>query len=208
VTPVLSVAADFWNTKLDNVIAFVGAGSIIDRDNGLHPLPIPPGLSITRDPTTGRILQVVEGWTNEGLLEQRGIDASVLFAPTLGRFGSLRHRLIWSRVLTARSNGISFSGGPGFPKNRGQLSSIWRVRMFDAAWSVNLIGRHGTFGTGPYVTHDLQLAWVTPLKALRLVIGAVNVTEKMPTLGPNNGFNGALYDAYGRQAYARLEMKF
>lgn len=162
---------------------------------------------------TGAILQIVSGATNEGILEQRGVDASVVFATTLGRFGSLRHKLIWSRVLVAESNGIAFDGAHGFPKNRAQMSSIWRFRMLDAAWNVNLIGKHGddNFGyVGSYVTHDVQLGWATPLKGLKIVVGALNVTEKMPTLmnGGTGGFSPWLYDGYGRQAYARVEMRF
>jgi iron complex outermembrane receptor protein len=68
-----------------------------------------------------------------------------------------------------------------------------------------MIGKHFV---GSYVSHDVQLGWATPLTGLKLVVGAVNVTEEMPPLGPNNLFNTALYDGYGRQAYARLEMKF
>ena len=212
VTPALSVTADLWNTKLEDVIVNVSAQTIVNRDNNPAGLPIPPGLSITRD-ATGRILEVVRGSTNEGTLEQRGVDASILFAPTLGRFGSLRHKLTWSRVLTAKSNGVSFNGTFEFPRNRAQLSNIWRFRAFDAAWNVNLIGKHGDdfIGyVGSYVTHDVQVGWVTPLKNLKLVVGAVNVTEKMPPLvtPDTRAYSFLLYDGYGRQAYARLEMKF
>jgi iron complex outermembrane receptor protein len=208
-TSALSVTADAWNTKLEDVIVGIGAQTIVDRDNNPGGLPIPPGLSITRDPATGAILQIVRGFTNEGILEQSGVDVSILFAPTLGRFGSLRHKVIWSRVLVAKLNGSSFLGEFRVPRNRAQLSNIWRFRAFDAAWNVNLIGRHANVGigfVGSYVSHDVQFGWVTPLKGLRLVVGAVNVTEKMPTF--DGGYSFALYDAYGRQAYARLEMKF
>lgn len=214
VTPALSITADLWNTKLDDVIVNVIAQTIVNRDNNPGGLPIPPGLSIRRDPS-GFITEIVRGATNEGTLEQRGVDASILFAPTLGRFGSLRHKLTWSRVLTAKSNGISFKGDFEFPTNRAQLSNIWRFRAFDAAWNVNLIGKHGgeddPIGyVGSYVTHDVQFGWVTPLKNLKLVVGAVNVTEKMPPLvsADTRAYSFNLYDGYGRQAYARLEMKF
>jgi hypothetical protein len=108
-------------------------------------------------------------------------------------------------VLQAESNGIPFDGSHGFPKNRAQLGNSWRLGSFDVAWNINMIGKHFV---GSYVSHDVQLGWATPLTRLKLVVGAVNVTEEMPPLGPNNGFNGALYDGYGRQAYARLELKF
>ena len=212
-TPSLSLKADLWNTKLEDTIVQVSAQSIVDRDNGINPLPIPPGLSITRD-ANGLITALVIGSTNEGTLEQRGVDASILFAPRIGRFGSLRHELRWSRVLRANSNGIDFNGSFNFPKNRASLNNSWRFRAFDAAWNVNMIGKHGEEGSGlnagSYVTHDVQLGWQTPLKAVRLVVGAINVTEKMPKLVGYDGrpYSYYLYDGYGRQVYGRLEMKF
>jgi iron complex outermembrane receptor protein len=212
VTPALSVTADVWNTKLDDVIVEVAPQTIVNRDNNPGGLPIPPGLSLRRD-ASGFITELVRGSTNEGTLEQRGVDVSIMFAPTLGKFGSLRHKLTWSRVLSAKSNGISFLGDFQFPRNRAQLNNIWKFRGFDAAWNVNLIGKHGDENigfVGSYVTHDVQLGWVTPLKNLKLIVGAVNVTEKMPPLVSNSAraYSFELYDGYGRQAYARVEMKF
>lgn len=212
-TPSLSLKADLWHTKLEDTIVDVSAQSIVDRNNGINPLPIPPGLSITRD-ANGLITSLVIGSTNEGTLIQRGVDASILFAPRIGRFGSLRHELRWSRVLKAESNGIDFNGSFAFPKNRATLNNAWRFRAFDVAWNVNMIGKNGVEGSGlnagSYVTHDVQFGWNTPLKALRLVVGAVNVTEKMPKLVAYDGrpYNYYLYDGYGRQVYGRVELKF
>jgi iron complex outermembrane receptor protein len=212
-TPSLSLKADVWHTKLEDTIVNVSPQSIVDRDNGDNPLPIPPGLSITRN-AAGLITALVRGSTNEGILTQRGVDASILFAPRIGRFGSLRHELRWSRVLKADSNGVDFNGSFNFPKNRASLNNLWRFRAFDAAWNVNMIGKHGEDGSGlnagTYVTHDVQVGWQTPLKALRLVVGAINVTEKMPKLVGYDAraYSFYLYDGYGRQVYGRLEMKF
>lgn len=212
VTPQLSVSADYWNTKLEDVIVNVSAQTIVNRSNNPAGRPIPPGLSITRD-ATGRILSIVRGATNEGELHQAGVDLSVVFAPTLGRFGRLYHRLSWAHVTKAESNGVSFLGDFEFPKNRATLVNIWQFRAFDLAWNINMIGKHGdeTVGfVGSYVTHDVQLGWSTPLKGLKLVVGAINVTEKMPPLvtSDTRPFSFVLYDGYGRQAYARLDWKF
>jgi len=212
VIPTLNVTADLWNTKLEDVIVNVTAQTIVNRDNSPGGLPIPPGLSITRD-ATGFITQIVRGATNEGTLEQRGVDLSIVFSPNVGRFGSLRHKLTWSHVLDAKSNGISFDGDFEFPKNRAQLSNLWKFRSFDFAWNVNYIGKHGDDNigfVGSYTTHDVQVGWVTPLKNVKLVIGAVNVTEKMPELvsADTRAYSFQLYDGYGRQTYARVEMKF
>lgn len=66
-------------------------------------------------------------------------------------------------------------------------------------------GRHRPITWGKARHEDVHLGWATPLRGLKLVVGAVSVTEEMPPAGPDNGFNPALYDADGRQAYARLE---
>ena len=212
VTPKLSVTADVWNTKLDDVIVNVSAQTIVNRSNNPGGLPIPPGLSIRRD-STGFITEIVRGATNEGVLEQRGVDASIVFSPSLGRWGNLRHKLTWSHVLSAKSNGISFNGDFEFPKDRGQFANVWKFRSFDASWNVNYISKHGDDNigfVGSYVTHDVQVGWVTPLKNVKLVVGAINVTEKMPELvsADTRAYSFALYDGYGRQTYARVEVKF
>ena len=211
-TQSLSLKADLWNTKLEDVIVNISAQSIVNRDNGDNPLPIPAGLSITRD-STGFITQVVRGATNEGTLEQRGVDLSVVFAPNLGKMGRLRSELTWSRMLSAKSNGISFNGTFEFPKDRMTLTNRWTMGSWDASWNLNRIGKHGDDGigyVGNYMTHDIQAGWNTPIKGLRLVLGAVNVTEKFPPLvsADTRAYSFALYDGYGRQVYGRIDMKF
>jgi iron complex outermembrane receptor protein len=211
VTPALSLRADLWNTKIEDVIVNVSAQTIVDRDNGIDPLPIPAGLSITRN-SQGLITALVRGSTNEGVLEQRGVDASILFSPRIGKFGSLRHELRWSRVLTAESNGVDFNGSFNFPKDRASLNNSWKLGAFDAAWNVNMIGKHESSGRSApaYITHDVQVGWHTPVKGLKLVAGAINLTEKLPKLVGYDGraYSFYLYDGYGRQVYARAEMKF
>ncbi|UUZ55806.1 TonB-dependent receptor [Massilia sp. H-1] len=87
--------------------------------------------------------------------------------------------------------------------------------MFDVSWNVNAIGKNGDKEDGLYVstytTHDVQ-ATVSPgfIKGMKLSVGLVNAFNKQPQLVSNGAkpFNYDLYDAYGRQAYFRLEQKF
>ena len=214
VTPQLSLKADYWNTKIDGVISNVSAQTIINRDNGDDPRPIPAGLSITRDPVTGAIQQIVRGATNEGVLKKSGIDASVVFGPyTPGGFGKFRHDLTWSHVLKSTLDGIDSNGIFGEPKDRATLSTKWSLGSFDATWNVNLIGKHGDDNVGfvkAYVTHDVQLGFHTPIKGAKLIVGAVNAGGKLPELvtATTRPFSYELYDGYGAQYYARFEMKF
>lgn len=214
ITPQFGIKADLWDTKIDDVISTVGAQEIIDRDNGDSPFAIPAGLSITRN-ASGFITEVVFGATNEGTLKQRGIDASFYAGPfKLGGWGTVRSDLTWSRTLDASNNGVDQDGVFGFPKDRGLLSNGWKMKSFDVTWNINYIGKHGDPSTaryqGGYVTHDLQLVWHTPLKGLKMIGGAQNITEKKPALIAYDGrpFNYYLYDAYGRQAYVKAEMKW
>ena len=114
---------------------------------------------------------------------------------------------------TPKSNGISFEGTFEFPKDRMTLTNRWTMGSWDASWNINRIGKHGDDGigyVGNYMTHDIQAGWNTPIKGLRLVLGAVNVTEKFPPLvsADTRAYSFALYDGYGRQVYGRVDMKF
>ena len=211
-TSFLSVKADFWKTRVEDIIVYLTPQEIADRDSGLKPLPIPSPLSITRD-ATGFITEIRAGYTNEGTLEQSGVDASVVVSASLGRYGQWRSELTWSRVFAIDNNGVRLEGDFYWPIDRAVLANRWMIGSFDAAWNVKMIGKHGDdrIGhAGSYVTHDVQLGWATPLKGLKVVAGAINVTAKMPPPvgGGGRAFDFWLYDGYGRQAYARLEMRF
>ena len=216
-TPNLSIKADYWNIKVDDVISFISAQTIVNRDNGDDPLSIPAGLSITRDPTTGAIQRIVSGSANEGTLKFAGIDASVLFSHKYPALGTFRHELVWSHRLTAKVNDVDFNGTWGQPKDRITLTNKWNLGAFDASLNVNYIGKNG--GTDEdmplspsYTTLDLQFGWKPPVKGAKLTVGVVNATEKFPTRNgspyDSKPFNYYLYDAYGRQVYVRAEMKF
>jgi iron complex outermembrane receptor protein len=213
ITPQFGLKADFWDTKIEDVITDISAQEIVNRDNGDSPLGIPAGLSITRD-ATGFITNITRGATNEGTLKMRGIDLSFYAGPfNLGGWGTLRSDVTWSRVVDATSNGVPFDGIFGNPKDRALMSNTWKMKAFDFTWNINYIGDHGDDNigyVGGYVTHDIQLAWHTPLKGLKIMAGAQNATEKKPPLVTDDvrPFDYDLYDGYGRQAYLKAEMKF
>lgn len=214
VTPNLSIKADYWNIKIDGLINFVSAQEIVDRDNGDSPLAIPPGLSISRAPD-GTILQIVSGSTNEGDWKISGIDLDVLFQHKYPTIGSFRHNLQYSHVLKSTLNGVNQNGIFGNPKSRATIGTQWQLGAFTATWNINYIGKNGEPDAdyaGSYVTHDVQVAWDTPVKGTKLSLGAVNVTEKFPALVGSpydqKPFNYYLYDAYGAQYYLRAEAKF
>lgn len=209
VTPSLSVKADYWDTKIDNLIASISAQSIVNRDNGASARPIPTGLSITRDPATGRIIQIISGYANEGNLQMSGVDASVVYSHKFAGFGNFRHELIWSHRMTAKINGSSYNGEWGSPEDRVTLSNRWSQGDFDGALNVNVIGKHGD--VSEFTTADLQVGYrPSAMKRLRLVAGAINLTNQFPARDYYDGkdYNQYLYDVYGRQVYVRAELKY
>jgi iron complex outermembrane receptor protein len=214
VTPALSLKADYWSTKIKDVISFISAQTIVNRDNGDDPLPIPAGLSITRDPTTGAITQIVSGYANEGTLKYSGIDLSVLYQHKYASLGSFRHELVYSRRLKAETNGVDFNGTFGQPKDRATITNRWTNGSLGLGWNINYIAKNGEGANyaGGYVTHDVQATWATPIKGSTLTVGIVNAGEKFPALVGSpydqKPFNYYLYDMYGRQFYVRGEMKF
>jgi iron complex outermembrane receptor protein len=216
VTPLLTVKADYWSTKIDGVISNISSQSIVNRNNGTNPLPIPAGLSINRA-ANGQIIQIVRGATNEGELETKGLDLSASFGSySLAGFGKVSHDLKWSRLLGYASNGNDVVGTYGLPKDRMQLATTWKMGDFEAAWNLNVIGENGSseddFYNAPYVTHDVQFSYHPSfVKGAKLVVGMVNAAGKLPELdGGLSGkpFNYDLYDMYGKQVYIRGEMKF
>lgn len=214
VTPSLTVKADYWNTEISDVLSFVDAQTLVERDNGDDKRKVPAGLAVRRDPATGAIVQVIAGYTNEGLLEYAGIDFGATFTHNYAGFGNFRHNLTWSHVTKAVSDGIEYNGDFAQPKDRVQLNNAWNLGAYDVSYNVNMIGKNGDKEeryAGTYVTHDLQATYSPSfLKGFKVSLGALNIGNKMPALVgySNKPFNYDLYDAYGRQAYVRLEQRF
>jgi iron complex outermembrane receptor protein len=212
VTPAVSLEATLWDTKIDGRIVSISAQTLVNRDNGRSNLPMPPGLSVTRD-AAGFITQVVRGATNEGTLEASGLDLSAEFRHKWPKLGSFTHTLRVSHVNHWKSNGVDVAGTFEAPKDRAVLGTGWEMGPFGARWNVNYIGKHGDDGVGyvgSYITHDLQFSFVTPLKGVKLTAGVVNASGKYPELvsADTRPFSYNLYDGYGKQLYGRVEYKF
>ena len=212
VTPALSLEATYWDVKIKDVISNVSAQTLVNRENGSSSIPIPAGLSVTRD-ANGFITQVVRGATNEGELQRTGIDLSIVGQHKWAGLGKFRHQLQYSHLLKASVNGVSFEGEFGAPKERATLSNGWEMGPFSVNWNINHIGKNGDDGVGyvgSFVTHDIQVNWDTPIKGVKLTLGAINATDKLPAKVSNDTrqFNFNLYDQYGAQYYARLQTKF
>ena len=212
-TPWLSVKADYWNIKIDDTITYIGAQDLVDRSNGDDPRAIPPGLGVTRDATTGVITRIDAGYANEGTLKTSGIDLNLSTRFNLGGLGKVSQNYSYSRVLKYDVDGSDIIGQVGSPKDRAVLGHTWSMGPFEVNWNINYIGKQtdsATRNVGSFVTHDIQASWDTPLKGGTLVLGVLNVTDKLPQLVSYDGrnFNFYLYDSYGMQPYVRFTQKF
>ena len=212
VTRSIGLGATYWSTQIDGVISNVSAQSIVNRNNGTDTRAIPAGLSITRA-ANGAILQITRGATNEGVWKFEGLDLNAVFQHKYAGLGDFRHSLTYSQVLKYEQNGTEFKGTFGLPKERAVLSNTWKRGAFGATLNTNMIGSNGQASVGfvgSYVTSDLQVSWMPPIKGSKIMLGAVNIEGKLPQLVSDNTrpFNFNLYDGYGRQVYVRLEHKF
>jgi len=212
----LSFKADYWRVKIEDQIVEIEAQDMVDRFRGTDPRPIPAGLSVTTN-AAGVITRIDNGFANEGTLETDGIDLSVTGNFALGGWGRLRSDFRWTHVLSYEEGGFDFNGSIGQPKDRAMWVNNWTMGDFTAGWNINFIGRNefqpnsdDPRSVGSYTTHDVQVSWNTPIKGGSLVLGVVNVTDKLPVLVDFDGreFNFNLYDAYGRTPYIRYTQRF
>ncbi|QBL10072.1 TonB-dependent receptor [Rheinheimera sp. D18] len=222
----LSVSADYYDIKIDNLIRFFGANTILDREQSGD--PIPAGLGVARLPNGGIDL-ITQGYANEGNWQITGLDFNVATNFDFGAAGRLKQNLQFGHRFSSEfDGGRNVINDMGDPRQRASLSNVYVWENVDVSWNINMVGsqfedtdqvldangnptgqvsRTGHVGT--WVTHDMQISYTLPTNT-KISIGAQNIFEKEPQLigydGRNYNFN--LYDAYGRIAYIRLSQSF
>ncbi len=230
----LDVSLDYYNIEIEDNISQISAFDIINMD--LDPAnygTIPAGLSITRDPVTGRILEITAGYGNAGVLKTDGVDFRANTDFDLGGMGSLQNRLSVSYINKYEqtdATGITIDymdgdgkGRLGTPQLRANLQNTWSLGDFDVTWGINYIDGQknpDTFNdagvlvsrgaeVGGYATNDLQISWKAPWNA-KISLGANNIGDRYPELVSYDGrpWNFYLYDAYGRTTYFRYTQSF
>jgi iron complex outermembrane receptor protein len=214
----LDLSLDYYNIKIEDNISSFSGQDIVDMD--LQPDvygSIPAGLSITRDPGTGRITQIIAGYANVGELKTDGLDFRTNTDFDFGSAGRLQNRLTVSwinkyDIIDGGGNKVSYAGILGYPDLRANLANDWSFCDWNFTWNVNYIdGQEDPDGTsvGGYATNDVQVAWAAPWNA-KVAIGATNVGNRFPELVAFDGrpWNFYLYDAYGRTVYLRYTQTF
>lgn len=215
----LNMSVDYYDLKIENLIRFFGATTILFREQTGESLPA--GLGVTRL-ANGGIDLITSGNANEGFLELSGVDLNINTNFDFGDYGSVTQTLQLSHQLdNSIDGGRNTLKDPGSPDQRGSLSTSYTIEDFEFTWVMNYIGNQFTdvnasgnafIKTGnvaSWITHDMQATYVFPTNT-SVSIGAQNIFEKDPQLerfgGRNYNFN--LYDAYGRIAYVRLIQRF
>lgn len=215
ITDNLSTTLDYYNIEIDNQIAFIGANTLVAREQAGD--PIPAGLGVRRDPETGAIIQVISGYTNEGNLETSGLDFSLIGNMDFGSAGTLVSDLqlsyVHDYVIDGGRNRVK---DPSRPEMRGAWNNSYTYSDLRFAWNMNYIGdQHvdleGNGHVPSWITHDVQGSYFTPWGG-QVSLGVRNVFEKEPPLIPVPGstrpYNFDLYDGYGRVTYLRYTQTF
>lgn len=215
-----SFEANYHHIRVDERIVVVSPSELIQRDN--LGAPLPDGLAVIRDPLTGAILRVEQGYGNIGHLEVDGLDMRLQLDLDAGRFGQWRSVLDASHVLHYRqgtefANGEpfvwDFAGSSGVPEQRATWRTQWSLGDWRVTATTSATGdQEGDSGrrTGTFATHDLQVAF-TVAPGATIALGATNLADRMPPLNPRfdtEPFNGALYPRWGRTPYVRLTYAF
>ena len=218
-TDKISVKADYWQIKITDKIASIGAQTLVDRSNGSDPRAIPAGLGVKRSASNGAIERITAGYGNEGEIKTTGLDITADLSYRLSNI-PLSHRLTLSRTISYNDDGDELAGTLGLPKHRAVLSTKATVMpKMDVYLNVNQIGENGTTRRMPSVrTYDLQVTTDGFIKGGKVSFGVVNLlgwypgekgaTDKNLVAYDGRNFNYYLYDSYGRQTYIRYTHSF
>lgn len=222
----LSLTLDYFDIEITNQINSFSSGNLLFLESTGEPLP--PGLSITRNPSDGQILNITRGFGNRGSIETAGADFNLRTRFGLGDYGDLANNLqiSWTRNFRV-DGGRNLIDDPSVPRYRATLNNVYSLGDFSFSWDINYI--HGTKSSaffedqsdpdiaalsqrlGAWTTHDLQVNWNAPWNG-KITLGVQNIANKDPILDPldptGRGFDFNLYDGYGRVPYVRYTQSF
>ncbi|SET55751.1 TonB-dependent receptor [Thalassotalea agarivorans] len=211
-----NISVDTYSISIDNRINFFDANELVRREQAGD--PIPSGLGVTRDPATGAITNITQGYGNEGTLDTSGMDinAQFYFEDLFG--GDLRSNFQMSNTFDySVDGGRSFVKDPDLPRSRITISNSYTISDFEFAWNINYVhsvaegyadGTH--YGKIPsWTTHDIQATYNAMWDG-KITVGMQNVGGNEPPLYEYDGrpYNFNLYNGYGRITYFRYTQSF
>ncbi|WP_222565595.1 TonB-dependent receptor plug domain-containing protein [Novilysobacter antarcticus] len=220
----VSVALDYYDVELENVISTVPRGvAFRNGDNGVpgygvirgNPIIAPNGAVLPGIPN-----QIMLPVDNGAVQTVRGVDFEANYRVDTGAAGSFNGKLTWSHTLeydfTPIVGGtIEYAGTAGYPEDRASLALGWSRGDFDVTLITNYIGSSSNDAPDEslpsWVTYDLQAGVNLPWNA-RVALGARNLANKQPPYNDNlYGFpyyDNGLYNIYGRMMYMNYTQNF
>ena len=223
----LSVQLDYYDIKLTNQISSFSITTIANCLSGITTTSCPPGISVFPTGSTanapnvglglgvefgadGEIVFGQTGYANQGQTTTSGYDLTLRTNFDLGGYGTLRNSFVGSYVADiAGTNGVNYSGRPGYPRLRANLNNMWSFSDWEFIWNTSYIHHtqsmtyrdwlgDTTYGLpagatfeeyseglvgktmASYTTHDVQVNYKAPWNAT-ITLGVKNVADRSPT---------------------------
>jgi len=225
-----NASLDYWNIKITDRVAAVGAQQVVNCLRGLS-TNCPPGLSSfpagssfpdvnlglgAEFGSENQIVFAQTGFGSLGTIQSDGFDIAMRGNFDFGDFGNLRSEIrgnyTWSFEV---DSGVNTAGLAGLPRWRAVWSNQHFYGDFSFAWNINYIGSQRSAQSSAldslpsWTTHDVQVNYFTPWNG-QISVGFDNLLDKDPVLDPGEGrgFNFGLYNGYGRIAYLRYVQNF
>lgn len=224
--PGLRVSLDYFDIRIEDGIAALGANTVLEQclETGSAQFCD----RIDRHPD-GSITQIRTALQNTAEETARGLDLDVQYAHTTS-WGRWQHRLLISRVLEREVR--SFPGAQPFvgegqydpdlfgviPEWKGRYALAWSQDRWLAGYGLEWIdaltdsGGEVAPGTdyriGSRLYHDLHAGLTTP-QNLRVTLGIANATDREPPFIPNGGelnTDESAYRLLGRTYWLRLNL--
>ncbi|MNI42425.1 catecholate siderophore receptor CirA [compost metagenome] len=227
--PGLSLTVDWYDIKIQDAIASQSPAQIMNlcaTRGGVY------CSLITRDPSTGAVLNLVQGAQNLNEIRTSGVDATVRyeFSTSFGRFAAVVDGSYLSEFSTVSPDP---AGGPAivddragkgdrsrstYPHWKGQTSLRWSDGAWNALWRGRYIGESTDIvnpvkdaKTDAVFYQDLEAGYRFERYDTTLTVGINNLFDVMPPASYANApinFDMYTYDVRGRSAYVRLGFQF
>jgi iron complex outermembrane recepter protein len=232
-----SATIDYWSIDLEEVIASVGAITIIQRcynRDGANPTFSPTNQwcqLFNRDTNDGRVIDLLQLSRNQAFTKVSGVDLALNYNLNLARYGELRWNVqaTWQEKYQSQTTSVDpvndFAGTIG--SGTGSAVPEWRVNLTTSYTlgdlSVQLVSRYidkmvhsstitGGVGTGTPATwyHDLSARY-SLTNNVTLRAGVSNLLDQKPRLySPNvqSNTDPSTFDVLGRRYFVGVNARF
>ncbi|MCH8247600.1 MAG: TonB-dependent receptor [Bacteroidetes bacterium] len=200
----LSISLDYYHIELTDEITALASQTILDQE-----LANMGSAQVIRS-GNGQIIFILANNQNLAGVRTNGLDLDLRYSFSAGGVGDFTTQLTWSHVnnyVFDANDGLGFQSEIFAPEDRLRWNLNWSLSDYSATLIGNYVADYETtilssVTVDNWITWDLQLNWATPWNG-RLTIGARNLFDKDPPLGPGGGYNHFLHDIYGRVPYIR-----